>query len=277
MDFIKRHPVLFYFALTFLISWGAIIILAGPAGIPATADQAFVLGIAMLLGPSLGSILLTALVLGQVGFREFLSRLLRWRVGICWYVLAFLIAPLSTAAVLLALSLFSPEFTLNILISDDKGGLIMMGIIAGIMVAFFEEVGWTGFATPLMRLRNGVLATGLIIGVLWGLWHFLLFWESDSFSEAFPLVLLLARLFSWAPAYRVLMIWVYDRTESLLITMFMHVSLVATLIIMEPPLTGSALLTYILLRAAVLWAVVVVVTLTQRRRSSSTEMIKPIK
>ena len=277
MDFIKRHPVLFYFALTFLISWGAIIILAGPAGIPATADQAFVLGIAMLLGPSLGSILLTALVLGQVGFRELLSRLLRWRVGICWYVLAFLIAPLSTAAVLLALSLFSPEFTLNILISDDKGGLIMMGIIAGIMVAFFEEVGWTGFATPLMRLRNGVLATGLIIGVLWGLWHFLLFWESDSFSEAFPLVLLLARLFSWAPAYRVLMIWVYDRTESLLITMFMHVSLVATLIIMEPPLTGSALLTYILLRAAVLWAVVVVVTLTQRRRSSSTEMIKPIK
>lgn len=277
MDLIKRHPVLFYFALTFLISWGAIIILAGPGGIPATADQAFVLGIAMLLGPSLGSILLTALVLGQVGFREFLSRLLRWRVGICWYVLAFLIAPLSTAAVLLVLSLFSPEFTLNILISDDKGGLIMMGIIAGIMVAFFEEVGWTGFATPLMRLRNGVLATGLIIGVLWGLWHFLLFWESDSFSEAFPLVLLLARLFSWAPAYRVLMIWVYDRTESLLITMFMHVSLVATLIIMEPPLTGSALLTYILLRAAVLWAVVVVVTLTQRRRSSSTEMIKPIK
>jgi hypothetical protein len=29
-------------------------------------------------------------------------------------------------------------------------------------------------------------------------------------------------LFSWLPPYRVLMVWVYDRTESLLVAMLMH-------------------------------------------------------
>jgi membrane protease YdiL (CAAX protease family) len=76
---------------------------------------------------------------------------------------------------------------------------------------------------------------------------------------------LLARLFSWLPAYRLLMVWVYDRTGSLLVAMLMHVSLVASTVIIEPPLTGGALLTYILARAAVLWIIVVVVAVAQRR------------
>ncbi len=96
-----------------------------------------------------------------------------------------------------------------------------MGIVTGLMVGFFEELGWTGFAIPRMRLRYGVLATGLIVGLVWGLWHFILFWEEDSFSGILPLVLLLARLFSWLPAYRVLMVWVYDHTESLLVIAFL--------------------------------------------------------
>jgi uncharacterized protein len=264
-DVAKWHPVPLYFALTIVISWGAILILAGPEGIPASAEQAIVFGMAMLLGPTIASILLIGLVSGRVGFRELLSRLLRWRVGIRWYAVALVTAPLSTASVLLVLSLLSPEFTPSILIANDKVALILTGIVAGITVGLLEELGWTGFATPQMRRRHGFLHTGLTIGALWGAWHFLLFWESDSFSGAFPLVLLLARLFSWAPAYRIVMVWVYDHTESLLITTLMHVTLVATLVIMEPPLTGGALLTYILVRAAVLWGMVAAIALAQRR------------
>jgi hypothetical protein len=51
-DFIKRHPLPIYFTLAFIISWGAILILVGREGIPANADQMVVLGMAMLLGPS---------------------------------------------------------------------------------------------------------------------------------------------------------------------------------------------------------------------------------
>jgi len=32
-----------------------------------------------------------------------------------------------------------------------------------------EELGWTGFAVPtLLRQRYGALATGLLVGVPWG-------------------------------------------------------------------------------------------------------------
>ena len=107
--FIKRHSLPTYFALTFAISWGAVLILVGPGGIPVTTDQVVMLGMATLLGPSLAGILLTGLVSGRVGLRELLSRLLRWRVDARWYAVALLTAPLSTAAVLLALSLLSPS------------------------------------------------------------------------------------------------------------------------------------------------------------------------
>jgi membrane protease YdiL (CAAX protease family) len=260
-DFIKRQPLPTYFVLTFVISWGSILIIVGPGGIPISTAQVAVLGMAMLLGPSLACILLTGLAFGRKGFRELLSRLFKWRVGACWYAVALLIAPLSTAAVLFALSLFSPEFFPGIFTTGDKISLVVMGIVAGLMVGIFEELGWTGFAIPRMRLRYGVLTTGIILGLLWGVWHFILFWERGSFSGAYPLVLLLARLFAWLPAYRVLMVWVYDRTGSLLVAMLMHVSLVASTVIIEPPLTGGALLAYILVRAAVLWIVVVVVAL----------------
>jgi membrane protease YdiL (CAAX protease family) len=257
--FIKKHPLPTYFALTFAISWGAILIVVGPGGIPITTDQVVMLGMATLLGPSVAGILLTGLASGRVGLRELLSRLLRWRVGARWYAVALLTAPLSATAVLLALSLLSPEFLPGIFAADDKATLLLMGIAGGLVVGFFEELGWTGFAIPRLRQRYGVLTTGLIVGLLWGAWHFIMFWESDSFSGALPLVLLLARLFSWLPAYRVLMVCVYDRTKSLLVAMLMHVSLVASLMIIEPSLTGGGLLTYILIRAAVLWVIVAAV------------------
>jgi len=262
----NKYPLMIYFILTFIISWGAILMVTGLDGIPVEPDQAVTLGMAILLGPSITSILLTGLTSGWKGFRELGSRLLKWRVGFSWYAVALLTAPLSTAVIVLVLSLFSSEFKPSIFISDDKISLLLMGIIAGLMVGFFEELGWTGFAIPRMRLRYGVLATGLIVGFLWGLWHFLLFWEKDSFTGVLPLVLLLARLFSWLPAYRVLMIWVYDYTESLFVIILMHTSLVATLMVIDPVLSGGSLVAFILIRAAVLWMIAGMVTVARRQK-----------
>jgi uncharacterized protein len=87
-----------------------------------------------------------------------------------------------------------------------------------------------------------------------------MFWEPGSFSGALPLAVLLVRLFSWLPAYRVLMVWVYDRTGSLLVAMLMHGSLTATQLILMPlPLSAGPLLTSILAWAAALWIVVAMI------------------
>ncbi len=271
--FIKSHPVLIYFVLAFAISWGCILMVAGPGGLPMTTEQSETLGLlvymALLTGPSVAGLLLTGLVDGRAGFRELLSRLFR-RVGARWVVVALLATPLLATAVLLALSLLSPEFLPVIATANDKVTLLLTGIAAGLMVGIFEEIGWTGFAIPRLRLRYGVFATGLIVGVPWGAWHFIVFWQSDSFSGALPLAVLLMQLFSWLPAYRLLMVLVYDRSESLLVVMLMHASLVVATAGTLAPMTlaGTALLTWVLAWAAALWVVVAAVAVVNGRQLS---------
>jgi membrane protease YdiL (CAAX protease family) len=264
--FIKSHPLLTYFALAFAISWGGVLIVAGgPGAISANSEpsetQLTLLYPALLVGPSVAGILLTALLYGRAGLREFRSRLFKWRAGARWYAVAFLTAPLSVTAALLALSLISSEFVPSILTTSDKASFLLIGIFAGLMVGIFEELGWTGFAIPRMRLRYGVLGTGLIVGLLWGAWHFPpFFWGSGTTSEVVPVALFLpVLLFTWLPAYRVLMVWVYDRTGSLLVAILMHASLVASNAILAPLATGVSQVTYNLMWAAVLWVVVGVV------------------
>lgn len=94
--YIKRHPVLAYYALVFTISWGGILFAVGvgPGGLPATKEQAeilfpFVL-LALFAGPSVAGIALTDLVYGRAGFRNLLSRMRRLRVDIRWYAVALL-------------------------------------------------------------------------------------------------------------------------------------------------------------------------------------------
>jgi membrane protease YdiL (CAAX protease family) len=273
--FVTRHPIPAYCILTFAISWGVILILVGPGGVPVNRDF-LERGAAMLLAPAAACILLTGLTSGKAGLRDIRSQLLRWRVSPYWYGVAILTAPFLGTAVLLMLSPFSRELAPGILISPDKGSLLLNSVAVGLAVGFFEELGWTAFAVPRLRLRYGVLTTGLILGFLWGAWHFLMFWESDSFSGALPLALLLGRLFSWRPVYRVLMVWVYDRTGSLLIAILMHSSLMVSMVVVDPPLTGTDIFTLMLPRAVILWVIVAVAAIAQRRTASRrSEVLRP--
>jgi uncharacterized protein len=274
--FIKRHPLLSYFALAFAISWGGILIAVGlgPGGFSATPQQvqmAVPYAVpAMILGPSVAGILLTGLLYGRTGLREFRSRLLRWRVGARWYAVALLTAPLSMMAVLLALSLVSPEFLPRIFTAGDKPILLLTGIAVGLVAGIFEELGWTGFAVPtLLRLRYGVLSTGLIVGVLWGAWHLPInFWGSGVTAGELSLAIflpswLLGILVGSLTAYRVLMVWVYERTGSLLVAILMHVSLAAFTFILTPPLGGVPYWVIGFAYAAALWVIVAVVAVAQ--------------
>lgn len=266
--FINRHSVLLYFVLTFVLSWGSILSVVGPGVKKLPDTQLPLVYLAILAGPSSAGLLLTGLVDGRVGFRALLSRLLRWRVEARWYAVALLTAPLLATMVSLALALFSSVFLPSIITTDAKASLLLSGLLVGLLVGVFEELGWTGFAVPRLRLRYNILVTGLIVGFLWGAWHFLLFWENDSFSSGLALTLLIGRLFSWLPAYRVLLVWVYDRTGSLLVAILMHASLVASTLLLQPAVTGMNLLIYIGVWAAVLWSVVMVVAVTNRGQPS---------
>ncbi len=122
-----------------------------------------------------------------MGYRELLSRLLRWRVGARWYAAALLTAPLMMTATLLALSRLSPEFLPAILTADDNASPLLLGLAVGLVGGFAEELGWTGFAIPRLPRRHGVLATGLTVGVLWAVWHLLQnLWVAPTSSGTVP-------------------------------------------------------------------------------------------
>ena len=274
--FVKSHPLLSFYALVFAIGWGGILILAdGPGGIPTTQEQferlmPWVM-LVWLAGPSVTGIVLTGLLYGREGFRNLLTRMTRWRVGARWYALALLTAPLLYVGVSFALSLTSPEYLPGILATSDKASLLLFGIGWGLIGGgLLEELGWTGFATPtlLRRMRYGVLGTGLIVGVLWGVFHWPVNgWAGVTLSGALSVAIslpmqLLFFTVAGLTAYRVLMVWVYDRSgESLLVAMLMHASLTASMIILPPVVTGMAYLTYNLVVTAALWVVVGAVAL----------------
>ena len=183
----------------------------------------------------------------------------QWRVGARWYGVALLPAPLLAAAVLFALSLSSPIFT-----ASDKAPVLLSGIAAG-LTTILEELGWTGFAIPRLRRRYDVLTTGLIVGVLWGAWHFLQgLFISGTYAGALPLAVFVPLNFFAAvaqlTAYRVLMVWVYDRTGSLLVATLMHASLTASRFRSSRLCRhGMSFLTYVWALAAALWIVVAAV------------------
>jgi len=270
--FIEKHPALTYFALAFVISWGGILMMIGLGGILGTKEiseeaMPFVY-LATLLGPSVAGILMTGLVDGKAGFRVLLSRLFKWRVGARWYAVALLTAPILITMILFVLSRTSPAYLPAIAATDDKGGLLLTGIVMGLVVGFFEELGWTGFAVPKLRQCYGVLATGLIVGILWGAWHFPLFSGSVSSSGSLPPAIYLSvLLFSFLPAYRALMVWVYNRTGSLFVAILMHAPLAASQLILIPSaISGGQVVTYDLTFAAALWVVVAAVAVVKGGR-----------
>ena len=128
--------------------------------------------IAMLAGPSMTGILLTALVYGRAGLREFLVASAHMAGGRAAGTPSRSWRPqLVMTATLLALSLTSPAFLPGIVTSDDKASLLLVSLAVGLSAGVFEELGWTGFAIPTLRRRYGILATGLIVGVWWSAWH----------------------------------------------------------------------------------------------------------
>jgi CAAX protease family protein len=195
---IKRHPLPAYYTLTFAISWGGMLmVIGGPGGLPGTPEQADrLMGIAfsLMAGPSVSGLLLTGLVSGRTGLRDLLARLLRWRVAARWYAVALLTAPLLSTGVFLALSHDFSDFP--IVTIDNKAPLLLTAIATGLTGGFLEEIGWTGFAIPRLKCDHGVFKTGLVTGVLWGAWHFLVtFWYSGTSSGELPLALFLTLYF----------------------------------------------------------------------------------
>jgi uncharacterized protein len=259
---LQRHPLLVFYALAFAISWGPILTIMASTGFDLSqlnSIEGALLFAAMLLGPSVSGLACTALLDGHAGLRALGQRVFDWRVAGACYAVALLTVPAILLMILSILSIlinpmFAPRF---------QWWLFGLGLLAGT----FEEVGWTGFATPRLLARKSLIVTGLLLGCIWALWHLLVDsrYNAKALRAVWPLEFFITYLLALTP-YRLLMTWVYSHTQSLAVAILMHASFTGSLLVWVPVVPASLGFYWQSAFAAALWAVVAVVLHKERAR-----------
>ncbi len=227
-SYIQRHAVLSYFALAFLVAWGGSFVAVGPKFIRGESLQftdALLVLLPMLIGPSLAGVVMAYLADGKSGPRDLFARMRLWRVSARWYS-AILIFPVLILVVQLGLAAF--------LSKDFAPYCFQIGILIGLLAGFFEEIGWTGFALPKMQLRHSAFAVGIFLGVLHSLWHLAADYLTASGTRGVYWMPRFAMFLVSMTAMRVLLVWVYTNTRSVLLAQLMHASSTGFLSILVP-------------------------------------------
>jgi membrane protease YdiL (CAAX protease family) len=178
---LARHPLVFFFILAYAGTWLVVlpyVRFADGAGllpfrwpIPFAASAV----VAPFAGPFLAALILAGVTEGRAGIGRLLCRIVRWRVGLRWYL--FAVAGIPVIAVLGAVVL--PGVLASFQMPAVSWAPSYLG---SFVVAFFiggplgEEPGWRGFALPRLQRRYGPLVGTLILAPLHVLWHLPLFW-----------------------------------------------------------------------------------------------------
>jgi membrane protease YdiL (CAAX protease family) len=224
---LKRYQLFAFFALAFAITWGLwFFLIASQAGIlplklAANSPAAMLLFRLAGWGPAVSALVLTPLVSGKRGMREFFSRLVLWRVGLQWYaVTLFRVQIVVLAVVGLYILLVGPLPGSPLLATWYAPILefLPMLLLGVALVGFPEEAGWRGYALPRLLSRYTPFTASLLLGIIWGLWHLPLYTIIYPYGLAGFLLFLLRTV-----ALSVLITWVYLHTKrSLLISILFH-------------------------------------------------------
>ena len=168
---IRKYPLTSYFVIVFAWTWGvASLMLFFPdwvtehIGPVRFSNPLFYLAV---YGASLTGILMTWVTGGREGLRRLFARLTHWRIGALWYllllvgmpVLSMLVARLTGTATSASDGLRQLPMVLPIALFLDPGPI-------------GEEFGWRGFALPRMVERWGMIPAAILLGAIWGIWHY---------------------------------------------------------------------------------------------------------
>jgi uncharacterized protein len=209
----KQHPLRWFFGLTFAICWGiAVLFVVFRAPLSAVFGNNLthtLLYYIAVYAPSLSALLVTALISGPARTRKLIGSYARWRVGARWYLGCIAAILACDLLVMFAkhglnsptLSSFATHW-LGVLTTAPLILLIDPGVIG-------EELGWRGFALPRLLERFSPLASGVILGVIWGVWHLPGFVISSSDQHG----LALGSFFLGTVSLSLLMTWVCVRTS----------------------------------------------------------------
>jgi len=177
----RRRSVLVFFALGFGVPWlgWTTFALSGMEPGRPLARVLFYTGDFM----TIGGLVAAYVAGGGKGLRHLLSRAVRIRAPLVWVLFA-LFLPLFTS--LATYLIFGA--THDGIGRFEPAGFAAYGSV-GVLLALTtgplgEEAGWRGYLLPRMLTRYGPLPAALLLGVIWSLWHYPLYFRSAMGSVA---------------------------------------------------------------------------------------------
>ncbi|MEP7330483.1 MAG: type II CAAX endopeptidase family protein [Terracoccus sp.] len=180
---IRRRPLVAFFSLAMGLSWLLWLpyVLSNSGLGVLDFDYPKVLGLTQLVGvmpgayagPLSAAFLVTAIAEGRPGLRAWRRRLTHWRVGWRWYLAVLVGVP----AALLVSALVVPGAWAGIAVPSVMALAVYLPLLAVQMVttAAAEEPGWRDYALPRLQRRYGPVQGTVVLGVMWGVSHLLLF------------------------------------------------------------------------------------------------------
>jgi membrane protease YdiL (CAAX protease family) len=177
--------------MTFGLAWGILTLfmllpdrMAAMFGPMSGRHPLFILAV---YAPALSAFILVTYHTGAGGLRRYVGRLLLWRCPAIWYAFLVIGIPLLFfAGAALKGNLFRDPFPF----SSFEG--LFPALAATMAIGPIEEFGWRGLALPLLQRRLAPIWAGLVLGLIWGLWHLPAFLLSGTPQSAWSFMPFLA-------------------------------------------------------------------------------------
>jgi membrane protease YdiL (CAAX protease family) len=210
--------ILFFF-ITFLVAW----LLFITANLISTNGQLSTLSHLLIfmgvISPGLVAVFLTAKTKGGEGVKLLIKKISFKGTNLMWYIFAVtFIAFIKGLAALIFFLLYNswPQF------GTTTWYVMLFAIAVSVWVQAGEEIGWRGYALPLMSKKIGLALSSILLGIIWAIWHLPLFYiaAADTFNQSFPLYLIQVTGLS------VIMAWLFWKVDgNLLPLMVFHAAI----------------------------------------------------
>jgi len=173
----RRHQLVLFFVLAYAFSWWAWVwYRLDPGNVDAPI---------LPVGPLLAALVMLALIGGRRAIRDWLAKIVHWRVAPVWYALVLLGPPaLAFGAVAVNLALGAP-MTPNWELPGPAGWAVQFLFVL-VWIGLGEEPAWRGYALPRLLAVRSALAAALLLGVFHAIWHLPLFGVEYDLANGLP-------------------------------------------------------------------------------------------
>ena len=187
---LPRGGLTAFWALAFGLSWtswGAAWLLGGDLADPAVLALYALGG----FGPTLA-----ALLLRVAGRRS--PRAARWAAAGRWLPAAVGVGAAPAVVTALVVPLLggpTADLAAGAAAVAAAGGPLLFAVVSLCAGPLSEEVGWRGYAQPRLRRRLSPLATSVVLGAVWAVWHLPLFALTGTWQASLGLASVEAAVF----------------------------------------------------------------------------------